>query len=69
MKCAGLFDKQLARVADPASNLSLLSLLRHVANNERYWYKEIFPGGNVPAHFGSDTLPCVMSDRIDTLRT
>jgi hypothetical protein len=54
MKCAGLSGEQLAMVANPPSTLSLLGLLRHMANNERYWYEEIFLGRDAPALFGSD---------------
>ncbi|HEY5091892.1 MAG TPA: DinB family protein [Acidimicrobiales bacterium] len=67
MKCAGLSDEQLATVANPPSTLSLLGLLRHMANNERYWYEEIFLGRKVPAHFASKTDEDADFDQLDSM--
>jgi hypothetical protein len=67
MKCAGLSHDQLAMVANPPSTLSLLGLLRHMANNERYWYEEIFLGRQVPAHFSSDTSEDADFDELDSM--
>ena len=39
-KCAGLEPEQLARRAVPPSELSLLGLLRHLAEVERGWFRE-----------------------------
>jgi hypothetical protein len=37
--CAGLTGEQLARRPIPASNLSLLGLIRHLAKVERTWFR------------------------------
>ena len=38
-KCAGLTGEQLAERSVPPSNLSLLGLLRHMADVERTWFR------------------------------
>jgi hypothetical protein len=67
MKCAGLSDEQLAQVANPPSSLSLLGLLRHMANNERFWYEEIFLGRDAPAHFGSEIFDDVDFNDLESM--
>ena len=44
MKCQGLNAEQLARRSVPPSTMSLLGLLRHVADVERDWRGWILPG-------------------------
>ncbi len=39
LKCDGLSDAQLRRRAVPPSNLSLLGLVRHMAEVERAWFR------------------------------
>ena len=39
LKCAGLDAEDLARKAVPTSNLSLLGLVRHMAEVERSWFR------------------------------
>ncbi len=39
MKCAGLNDEQLARRSVPPSSMSLLGLIRHMAEVERGWFR------------------------------
>ena len=39
MKCQGLTGEQLARRAVPPSSLSLLGLVRHMAEVERAWFR------------------------------
>ena len=51
-KCAGLTPEQLARRAIPPSTLSLLGLVRHLADVERSWFRERFAGEDVPDLFG-----------------
>jgi len=41
MKCAGLTDEQLRRQASPPSTLSLLGLVRHLADVERAWFRRV----------------------------
>ena len=47
-KCAGLTAEQLTRRAVPPSNLSLLGLVRHVADEERGWFRQCAAGEDVP---------------------
>jgi len=49
--CVGLTAKQLARRAAPPSNLSLLGLVRHLADAERTWFRRRFGGEDVEPHF------------------
>lgn len=44
MKCDGLDAEQMARRAVPPSNMSLLGLLRHLAEVERDWRGWVLPG-------------------------
>ena len=44
MKCQGLTGEQLARRAVPPSSLSLLGLVRHMAEVERAWFRRRFAG-------------------------
>jgi Protein of unknown function (DUF664) len=39
-KCAGLTSAQLKRASAPPSNLTLLGLVRHMADVERGWFRE-----------------------------
>jgi uncharacterized damage-inducible protein DinB len=43
-KCAGLSAEQLAEQAVPPSNLSLLGMIRHMAEVERAWFRLRFGG-------------------------
>ena len=43
-KCQGLTGEQLARRAMPPSSLSLLGLVRHMAEVERAWFRRRFGG-------------------------
>ena len=47
-KCAGLDATELAESAVPPSNLSLLGLVRHMADTERGWVRQAFRGEQVP---------------------
>jgi uncharacterized damage-inducible protein DinB len=47
-KCDGLSDEQLRRRAVPPSTLSLLGLVRHMAEVERGWFQATFLGSGVP---------------------
>jgi hypothetical protein len=44
LKCQGLTGEQLARRAVPPSTLSLLGLVRHMAEVERAWFRRRFAG-------------------------
>jgi uncharacterized damage-inducible protein DinB len=45
--CAGLSDDQLRTRAIPPSNLSLIGILRHMADVEVYWFGYVFAGVEV----------------------
>jgi uncharacterized damage-inducible protein DinB len=47
-KCAGLTAEQLKRRAVPPSNLSLLGLVRHLADAERGWFRQCAANEDVP---------------------
>ncbi|MGW6026790.1 mycothiol transferase [Streptomyces sp. NPDC055099] len=52
MKCEGLDAEQLARRSVPPSTLSLLGLLRHLAEVERDWRNWIRDGEPLPKLYG-----------------
>ncbi|WP_214403567.1 DinB family protein [Pseudonocardia lacus] len=54
IKCAGLDAEQLARRAVEPSGLSLLGLVRHAAEVERSWFRELMAGLDVAPLFGAD---------------
>jgi uncharacterized damage-inducible protein DinB len=55
-KCEGLSDDELRRQSMPPSTLSLLGLVRHMAEVERTWFRRVFEDNDAPM---------VWSDRID----
>jgi uncharacterized damage-inducible protein DinB len=46
-KCDGLTDDQMRDRSVPASALTLLGLVRHMAETERGWFRQIFAGEDV----------------------
>ncbi|MFF4565171.1 DinB family protein [Streptomyces sp. NPDC001435] len=48
MKCAGLDAEAMARRSVPPSDLSLLGLLRHLAEVERHWFRQVMAGQDAP---------------------
>jgi uncharacterized damage-inducible protein DinB len=56
-KCAGLDGEQLARRAVPPSSLSLLGLVRHMAEVERGWFRRALDGQGVPHIFSTSDRP------------
>ena len=57
MKCTGLDAEQLARRSVPPSTMSLLGLIRHMAEVERSWFRRTMAGENAPK------LYCTQEDR------
>jgi len=55
MKCAGLDAVALARRSVEPSTLSLLGLVRHMADVERAWFRMRMAGLDVPFHFRTDS--------------
>ncbi|MEU3455173.1 DinB family protein [Micromonospora sp. NPDC006766] len=48
MKCAGLTDEQLREQSSPPSTLSLLGLVRHMAEVERTWFRRVINAEEIP---------------------
>ena len=48
MKCEGLDAEQLARRSVPPSTLSLLGLVRHLAQVENHWFQRVLQGRTEP---------------------
>ncbi|MEU4253915.1 DinB family protein [Amycolatopsis sp. NPDC026612] len=48
MKCDGLSDEDLRRASSPPSTLSLLGLVRHMAEVERTWFRRVIAAEDVP---------------------
>jgi uncharacterized damage-inducible protein DinB len=46
-KCSGLTDEQLRLAASPPSTLSLLGLVRHLAEVERTWFRRVIDGQDI----------------------
>jgi uncharacterized damage-inducible protein DinB len=57
VKCEGLDAAQLARRAVEPSTMSLLGLLRHMAEVERGWFRRRFAGLGVPKLYQSSADP------------
>jgi uncharacterized damage-inducible protein DinB len=53
-KCAGLSDEQLGLKAALPSQLSLLGLVRHMAEVERTWFRRVFARQDVPLVWSPD---------------
>jgi uncharacterized damage-inducible protein DinB len=53
LKCAGLPDDDLRRRPTPSS-LSLLGLVRHMAEVERSWFRRVVDGQDVPLVWSPD---------------
>ncbi|WP_158839345.1 DinB family protein [Saccharothrix deserti] len=54
MKCAGLDAEGMARRSVPPSDMSLLGLVRHLAEVEQYWFRRVVAGEDVPSHFSGN---------------
>ncbi|MFI6729088.1 DinB family protein [Streptomyces atratus] len=51
MKCAGLTTEQLRQRAVPSTELSLLGLVRHLAEAERSWFRRVLKDEVAPPHW------------------
>jgi uncharacterized damage-inducible protein DinB len=56
IKCQGLTDEELREQSMPPSTLSLLGLVRHMAEVERTWFRRVFE---------DHEIPLVWSDKVD----
>jgi len=66
MKCEGLSDEQLKLRSCPPSALSLLGLVRHMAEVERGWFRYILNGEREKPIFFTDEKPNDDFDALDT---
>jgi uncharacterized damage-inducible protein DinB len=57
LKCSGLDADALARRSVPPSNLSLLGLVRHMAEVERNWFRRRMAGEEAPRRYKSEVAP------------
>jgi uncharacterized damage-inducible protein DinB len=55
LKCDGLSAEQLARRAVEPSTMSLLGLVRHLAEVERSWFRRRFAEHDVPKRYQTPT--------------
>jgi len=56
LKCEGLDAEQLARRSVPPSTMSLLGLVRHMADVERQWFRRVMAGADAPPLYWSDDV-------------
>jgi hypothetical protein len=63
-KCSGLTAEQLRRQADPPSPITLIGLVRHAADNERWWFTHHAAGRPLVDLFGTEADP---GDDVSTL--
>jgi hypothetical protein len=54
LKCDGLGPDGLARRSVPPSDLSLLGLVRHMADVERHWFRKVLASEESPSLFRPD---------------
>jgi uncharacterized damage-inducible protein DinB len=57
LKCDGLDAGQLARRSVAPSTMSLLGLVRHMAEVERAWFRRRFAGHDVPKRYQTEADP------------
>ncbi|MDQ4027669.1 MAG: DinB family protein [Actinomycetota bacterium] len=57
LKCSGLDAADLAHRSVEPSTLSLLGLVRHMAEVERVWFRRRMAGQDAPPHFCSEADP------------
>jgi len=65
-KCAGLGPEQLRERAVAPSNLSLLGLVRHLADVERGWLRQCAAREDVPDLYYTEARPQADFDEVET---
>jgi uncharacterized damage-inducible protein DinB len=68
-KCDGLSDGQLRERAVPPSSMSLLGLVRHMADVEQNWFRRVLSREDVPGIFWSPENVDGDFDDVDTAST
>jgi hypothetical protein len=66
MTCAGLTTEQLREPSVPPSSLTLLGLVRHMAEVERSWFRRRVSGEDVEWIYCTDESPDGDFDDVDT---
>jgi uncharacterized damage-inducible protein DinB len=66
VKCAGLTAGQLRERAVPPSTLSLLGLVRHMAEGEHQWFTMVLGGEQTPYPYYTDDNPDADTDDVDS---
>jgi len=66
LKCDGLPDDQLRERAVPPSAMSLLGLVRHMAEVERNWFRPVLGGEQISGIFSADLDPEAAWRDVDT---
>ncbi|MCT9933820.1 DinB family protein [Planotetraspora sp. A-T 1434] len=66
VKCAGLTEEQLRLRSAPPSTISLLGLVRHMADVERSWFRRRLNGEDLSGIYFSDDDPDGEFDNVDT---
>ncbi|MEU6084842.1 DinB family protein [Streptomyces sp. NPDC047108] len=56
-KCEGLDDAKLREASVPPSSLSLMGLVRHMADVERHWFRRTLTAEDAPPLFYTDEDP------------
>jgi uncharacterized damage-inducible protein DinB len=65
-KCEGLTDDQLRERAVAPSSMSLLGLVRHMAEVERNWFLRVLGGEDAPYRYWTDANPDGEFDDVET---
>ena len=64
-KCEGLTDAQLKERSVPPSSMSLIGLVRHMAEVERNWFRRVLMGEDAGGIFYTDDFPDGDFDLLD----
>jgi len=64
-KCGGLTEAQLKLRSTEPSSLSLLGLVRHMADVERWWFRRRFADEELPSIYWTDDSPDGDFDLLD----
>ena len=67
-KCTGLTAEELTIRSAPPSTLSLLGVIRHLADAERAWFRRYFRGEQIPEVYRGQKLRTQHSTRLKPAR-
>lgn len=69
MKCEGLTEAQLREASTPPSELTLLGLVRHMADVERGWFRNVLGGEGAAPIYSTEEDPDGEFHRLDEADT